>query len=140
MATAKKPPAKRPAAKESAAKKSAVKAPKVSFATVRAIARLLPGVEESTSYGAPALKVKGKLFARLKEDGETLVVKVALEARDALVAARPGAFFVTDHYRAYPFMLVRLATVERAELAQLLEDAWSMTAPSARERRAAAGR
>jgi len=134
MATAKKRPAKKPAAKKSAAKKPAVKAPKVSFATAREIARMLPGVEESTSYGTPALKVKGKLFARLKEDGETLVVKVALEARDALVAARPGVFFVTDHYRAYPFMLVRLATVKRAELAQLLEDAWSMTAPSARKR------
>ena len=132
MATAKKRPAKKLAAKKSVAEGGSSKG--ASFATAREIARMLPGVEESTSYGTPALKVKGRLFARLKEDGETLVVKVALEARDALVAARPGVFFVTAHYRAYPFMLVRLATVKRAELAQLLEDAWSMTAPSARKR------
>lgn len=132
MATAKKRPAKKLAAKKSEGEEGSSEG--ASFATAREIARMLPGVEESTSYGTPALKVKGKLFARLKEDGETLVVKVALEARDALVAARPGVFFVTDHYRAYPFMLVRLATVKRAELAQLLEDAWSMTAPSARKR------
>src|SRR5690349_10569126 len=78
----------------------------ITFATARELACALPGVEESTSYGTPALKVKGKLFARLKEDGETLVVKVDREARDALVAARPNIFFVTDHYRPYPYMLV----------------------------------
>ncbi|MBX3262704.1 MAG: MmcQ/YjbR family DNA-binding protein [Labilithrix sp.] len=101
----------------------------VTFATARAIARAFPGVEESTSYGTPALKVRGKLFARLKEDGETLAVKVALEARAALIEARPDALFVTDHYLAYPYVLVRLGAVTRSELAALLEEAWRMTAP-----------
>jgi hypothetical protein len=110
------------------AKKPAKRAPALTFAVARAIACELPGVEESTSYGTPALKVKGKLIARLKEDGETLAVKVDPEARAALIDAHPTAFFVTDHYRAYPWMLVRLGRVKRAELARLLEDAWAMTA------------
>jgi hypothetical protein len=36
---------------------------------VVAIARRLPEVEESTSYGTPALKVKGKGFAPGREGG-----------------------------------------------------------------------
>ena len=35
----------------------------VTFEQVRLIARNLPGVEDSTSYGTPALKVRGKLLA-----------------------------------------------------------------------------
>jgi hypothetical protein len=34
------------------------------FDTVRKIGLGLPGVEESTAYGSPALKVHGKLWAR----------------------------------------------------------------------------
>ena len=44
--------------------------------TVLELARRLPEVEEGTSYGTPALRVRGKFFARLREDGETLVVKM----------------------------------------------------------------
>lgn len=54
----------------------------VTFETVRDIGRTLPGVEESTSYGTPALKVRGKLLARLWEDGETLVVKIDFDTRE----------------------------------------------------------
>ena len=35
------------------------------FDTVRMIGLELAGVVESTSYGTPAVKVRGKLFARL---------------------------------------------------------------------------
>ena len=43
---------------------------------VRALALSLPSVEESTSYGTPAFKVRGKLFVRLKEDGDSIVVRI----------------------------------------------------------------
>ena len=63
----------------------------LSFDQVSALARELPGVAVSPSYGTPALKVKGVLFARLKEDGETLVLKVDRMSRDFMLerAARP---------------------------------------------------
>ena len=38
----------------------------VTFDTVRQLGRALPGVEEGLSYGTPALRVRGKLFARLR--------------------------------------------------------------------------
>ena len=34
----------------------------------------MPSAEEAVSYGTPSFKVRGKLFARLREDG-TLMVK-----------------------------------------------------------------
>ena len=99
------------------------------YADVVKLAKSLGDVEESTSYGTAALKLKGKLLTRLKEDGVTLVVRVDLEARDALLSARPKTFFVTDHYLAYPFLLVDLKTVEKEELRGLLEDALHEVAP-----------
>lgn len=101
-----------------------------SLATVRRIARELPGVEEGTSYGTAAFRVRKKFFARMLEDGETLVVKVGDEERDALLAGDPKTFFVTDHYRGHPMMLVRLARVREATLAQVLERAWRNAAPA----------
>jgi hypothetical protein len=54
----------------------------LTFETVREIALALPGVEEGTSYGTPAFRVRGKFLARLREDGETLVVKCDYPERD----------------------------------------------------------
>ena len=48
----------------------------VTFETVRQLALALTGLDEGTSYGTPAWKVKGKLFARQHQDGESLVISV----------------------------------------------------------------
>jgi hypothetical protein len=101
----------------------------VTFETAREIALALPGVEEGTSYGTPAFRVRGKLFARLWEDGETLVVKVGFDAREILLRTAPETFFTTDHYAGYPSVLVRLPAVEREVLASVLEEAWRTNAP-----------
>lgn len=101
----------------------------VTFATVRALARALPDVEESTSYGTPALKVRGKLFARLKEDGETLVLSTDAFERAHLMQTQPEVFFITEHYREYPWVLVRLPAVQKEQMRELLEGAWRRVAP-----------
>jgi hypothetical protein len=98
----------------------------VTFEVVREIALALPGVEEGTSYGTPAFRVRGKFVARLREDGETLVVKCDYPERDFRVGSNPNAFFITDHYRGYPMLLVRLAAVEEDDLRDLLELAWRL--------------
>ena len=99
------------------------------YDTARDLALRLPGVEEGTSYGTPALKVRGKLFARLKEDGETLVLRTDAFEREHLLRAAPDVFFITDHYRDHPWVLVRLAKVKRTQLAELLDGAWHRVAP-----------
>jgi hypothetical protein len=96
----------------------------VTFATAREIVLRLPGVEETTSYGMPALRARKKLLARLHQDGEWLVVRCSLDARDALLRAKPKSFLVTDHYRAHPYVLVRLGAVSRSDLTGVLEQAW----------------
>ena len=93
------------------------------------LALKLPAVEESTSYGTPSLKVKGKLLTRLWEDGETLVVRTSFEDRDHLLLAEPKVFFITDHYKGYPAVLVRLAQVKPKQLMELFDDAWRRYAP-----------
>ena len=96
----------------------------MTYATVRELAAKLPGVEESTSYGTPALKVRGKLLVRLKEDGETIVLITDFFEREHLLRTAPKTFFITDHYGDYPSVLVRLSTISRARMRTLLIDAW----------------
>ena len=96
----------------------------VNFDTVRKIGLALPGVEESTAYGSPALKVRGKLLAcvpahRSAEPG-SLVVRVGFDDRAELLAADPDVYYVTDHYLNYTAVLVRLSRVTPDVLRDLL--------------------
>jgi hypothetical protein len=96
----------------------------IDFDTVRNIGLALPGVEESTAYGFPALKVHGKLLAcvpanRSAESG-SLVVRVDFDDRAELLAAAPDVYYVTDHYADYNAVLVRLSHVNPDMLRDLL--------------------
>ena len=96
--------------------------------TVRKLGLALPETEEGTSYGTPALKVRGTFMARLRDE-ETLVVKIDVDERDLLISSAPDVYSVTSHYRAYPLILVNLKTVSRSDLRDLVEDAWRASAP-----------
>lgn len=102
---------------------------RVTFDTVRELASAFPGVEEGTSYGTPAIKVKGKLLARLREDGDTVAFRIGFDERDVLMRAKPRTFFITDHYRAYPAVVVQLSRATRKDLATIVEMAWRFSAP-----------
>jgi hypothetical protein len=97
----------------------------ISFGDVRQMALALPGVEEGTSYGTPAFKLRKKMLLRLREEGDVIVLKLADDAlRDVLMQSQPDVFFITDHYRGYPAVLVRLPQVYPAELRELIQTAW----------------
>ncbi len=97
----------------------------VTWEDVVAVATRYPGVEETTSYGTPSLKVGKKLLARLRTDPGAIVLKVTdLEEKEALLAGQPAAFFTTPHYDGYPAVLARLEALERPLLEELVEDAW----------------
>jgi hypothetical protein len=112
--------------RRSSSRKSSSKG--ATFDTVREIAQTLAGAEESTSYGTPAFKVKGKLFARQHQDGESLVIAVDPAAREETMNAAPKKFYITDHYLNYPWMLVRMKKVNKDELRDLLMGAWRRVA------------
>jgi len=97
--------------------------------TVRKLALAFPGADESTSYGTPAFKVRGKLFVRLHQSGESLVVGIDENDRALRMKADPETYFITDHYLAYPWILVRLSLVQEDDLRELLEDSWRRAAP-----------
>lgn len=100
------------------------------FRRLRAAAEAakLPGVEEGTWYGTPALMVRGRSFVRVKDAG-TVVVLCPIEEKEMLIAAEPDIFYETDHYRGWPAMLVRIAAIDDAALAHRLERSWRQKAP-----------
>ena len=97
---------------------------KDAFATVRALGLALPGVEEGTMYGTPALMVGGRLFACIAShksaEPDTLVVVIDFASRDELIAADPDTYYLTYHYVEYPSVLVRLDRIRRDALKDLL--------------------
>jgi hypothetical protein len=97
--------------------------------TVTELGSQLPEVVEGTSYGTPALKVRGKMFARLREDGDTLVVFTDFLEREALTQGDPETFFITPHYEDYPLVLIALERVDAQELRELLVESWRERAP-----------
>jgi hypothetical protein len=97
----------------------------VTFDDVRKIALAWPEVEDGSSYGTPALKVRKKLLVRLREDGDSLVMPgVPPDERDMLVESQPKLFYFTDHYKDYPFVLIRLSKAKRATVEPLLRRHW----------------
>jgi hypothetical protein len=93
---------------------------KLPLTTIRRIALSLPGVEEGTSYGTPAFRLKGKLIARLHQDGESIMFKLDFPTREHLMRADPATFFITDHYRNYPSVLARLDHLKPGDVRKLL--------------------
>jgi hypothetical protein len=100
------------------------------WSDVVALGKRLPEVEEGTWFRTPCLRVRKKSFCRMREDGETLVIRVVdLEDKEALLRAEPGVFWTTPHYDGYAYVLVRLERVDPQQLSELVEDAWRLSAP-----------
>jgi hypothetical protein len=100
----------------------------ITFDTVRKMGLQLPDVEESTTFGTPSLKVHGQLLAcpainKSAEPG-SIMVRIAFEQRDELIAGDPDAYYLTDHYRPYPSVLVRLSRISQDALQDLLRMSW----------------
>ena len=86
----------------------------------------LPEVVESTSYGAPSLKVKTKNFASVRGPQE-MVLHCPLEQKDLLMEMAPDIYWQTDHFKGWPGLLVRL---------EVIGDDWDPIAVLAEENKA----
>jgi hypothetical protein len=95
------------------------------FDVVREIGLTLPDVVESTMYGAPALKVHGKLLACVpvnrSAEPNCAVFRIDFERRAALIEAHPEIYYITDHYADHPTVLVRLSRIGPDKLRDLLD-------------------
>lgn len=97
---------------------------------MRAIVLSFPGVEEGMSYGSPAFKVNGKFFTRLRREDESLVLlEVSFDEREMLMEAEPETFHITPHYKDYPSVLARMASLHPGSFRNFLERRWRKSAP-----------
>ena len=94
------------------------------FAAVEAIGRALPGVEVTTAWGQPALKVRGKMFVCIAShksaEPDSLVVMMAFTDRDALVEDDPATYYLKEHYLNHPCVVVRLTHIRLDALRDLV--------------------
>jgi len=111
----------------------------VTFDIVREISLALPDVEDGTAYGSPALKVRGKLLACMainkSAEPNSLGVRIDFEQRAGLLEEAPETYYLTDHYRNYPIVLVRLSRIRIDELRDLLSASWRFVTSPAEEKR-----
>ena len=100
----------------------------VTFDTVREIAQSYPARSKAPpmarprfAWGKPSSSASTKMASR--SSSKSIPTSAAMRMK-----AEPKTFFITDHYLNYPWILVRLATVTRDDLRDLLEDAWRQSA------------
>jgi len=107
---------------------------KIDFDTVRRIALEWPDVEESTAYGSPVLRVRGKLMAGIpvnkSVEADSLGVFIDFDQRAELLSGAPDVYYLTDHYVSGPIVLVRLSRIQEDELRDLLRAAWRFVTAS----------
>jgi hypothetical protein len=120
-------------------RKSTKPKPANSFETVKAVGLTLADVEAATRYdGSPVLKVGGCFMAGLathrSAEPETLVVRASVEEREWLLEDAPETYYLTDYYRKYPLVLVRLSRIDEDALRDLLSVSCRLTLAKTRKR------
>ena len=112
--------------------------PTRSFKEVEAIARTLPDVEVTTTWGQPAVKVHGKMFACIAShksaEPNTLVVMMDFADRDALLEEDTDAYYLKEHYLNYPCVLVRLSRIHPDALRDLVTGAHRFVSTKSRKK------
>jgi hypothetical protein len=97
---------------------------------MREICLSFPGVTEGSSYGQPAFLVNKKFFTRLRQaDGSMVLMDVSLDEREMLMEAEPKTFHITPHYKDYPSVLARIATLHPGSFRNFLERRYRKIAP-----------
>ena len=97
-----------------------------------ALACELPEVEETSSYGRPAIKVRGKFMAGYNPLEEAFVLRLgSVEEQDFLIEMAPAIYYITAHYKGYPAVLARPAKLTKKEARGRLAQAWRKQAPKA---------
>ena len=119
-------------------KQRSIKQAADAFEVVKAMGLTLPDVEAATKYdGSPVLKRGGAFMAGIathpSAEPQTLVVRADVEERELLLAEAPDTYYLTDYYRRYPLVLVRLSRIDPDALRDLLSVSWRLTAEKARK-------
>ena len=110
----------------------------LTFNDVRKIGATLDGVEVGTAYDSPCLRVNRTMIACIainkQAEPNSLMIRMPVDQRDALIAEAPDVYYLKPHYEPYPCVLVRLSKVHRDALRDLLHGAWRLAAARAAKR------
>jgi hypothetical protein len=99
---------------------------------MREICLSFPGAAEGSSYGKPAFLVNKKFLTRLRrEDQSVVLMDVHFDEREMLMEAEPETFHITAHYKDYPCVLARIASLHPGSFRVFLERRWRKIAPKA---------
>jgi len=102
----------------------------ISKTDLRRIALSFPEANEKPSYGKPSFFIAKKFFTRLRDEDDSIVWIVgSVDERDHLLEMDPKTYFITDHYRDYPSVLVRIARIDKTMLRKMLERRFRAIAP-----------
>jgi hypothetical protein len=97
---------------------------------MREIALSFPGCVEGASYGQPSFLVNKKFFTRLRREDQSLVLlEVPFDEREMLIEAEPQTFHITPHYKDYPSVLARMASLHPGSFRAFLDRRWRKIAP-----------
>ncbi|MEO8301693.1 MAG: hypothetical protein ABI608_07865 [Rhizomicrobium sp.] len=93
----------------------------LSKAEARKVILSIPGTDERLWFNQPSVFIHDRFLAKThhKEDAVTLQVG-SMEMRDMMLEAEPELFYITDHYRKFPFVLVRLSALTKTVLKEML--------------------
>ena len=97
---------------------------------MEAIILAFPGATKGSSYGKPSFLVNGKFFTRLRKEDQSVVLSgIHHDEREMLMEAEPETFHITAHYKDYPNVLARIATVHPGSFHNFLERRWRELVP-----------
>jgi hypothetical protein len=85
------------------------------------IALALPGASETLWFNRPAVFIHGQFLTKVHDKENAMVLRVgSMEMRDMMLEAEPKLFYITDHYRNFPYVLARLSALDRKTLKEML--------------------
>ncbi|MBV9550481.1 MAG: hypothetical protein JO256_12505 [Alphaproteobacteria bacterium] len=81
----------------------------------------VPGAENRLWFNQPSGFVHDRFLAKVHHKEEAVTLQVgSMEMRDMMLEAKPDLFYITDHYRKFPFVLIRLKTLTAKVLKEIL--------------------
>ena len=90
-------------------------------AEARKIALSFPGTSEGPYFNKPAIFIGETFLTRVHQKEDAMVLAIgSMEMRDVMLEAEPKLFYITEHYRNFPYLLARLSKLDRATLKDLL--------------------
>lgn len=94
------------------------------WADVSSFALSLPDTVLSTSYGKPAVKVRGKAFIYPGREAGSFAVACPLPEKEMLMMTDPATFWETPHYSGWPAVLIRYDRPDRERIECVIRRAW----------------